>query len=906
MGSIKTILHLQSHPHRYRLHRLSGRLLPPARRVHRPGARPDRGDRRPIAEGAVPLDLRDHRPLSALPPAGAARADRALPALARAGPHRRRGDAVQPHAAAQCRADAPQPLSAPRAARRVRAHGRVRRCRTTSTASPGSSPTCSPTLGVWFYTAAVNPIRGARPKPFPGAFWWEGPERQKVLAWNGYHYLFGRSQAGLGNWDFVDRLLPRWVEQLEADDELSLRLPLLRIDPSDAGRQRPAGSAHARLRRAVERRGPALQMAFVTVDRVRPACSRPATATPSARSAATGSTGGPTAPPPAPTRPASTAPTHEIVGCGRGDRSLAPQRRASGTGMRRRAADTYENDDALRRAHLGRLFLDRGAALALHPGPMEPQGGLRLQGGDGGARPARPRRQHARRTARHEGAGGDVQPRRPQAGGGVQAVGHRRGAGDQHASLGAQGHRRGAGAARRRRPGRHPRLLLQPRQRLGRHRGRSRRSAASPARCRQWVTPSSRSQRRTASRPQGRRRARSRTATTGCGSIRRPAACRVLRQGSGPRFRRRTTRAGGSGSTSTRRSNSPRGPARHRQLRLLPARFLHRPQGHALAARAARQRSPSGIPRSTRGAPRSLSTSRRPVSARRVVTYALDAGTKALSVDWMLDKLHNTDAEAVFVAFPFKLDGQRLHHRPQRHPRQCRTRDQLDGAAKDWYPLRRWVDVSDGKRGVTLVPLDAPLVHLGGITTGKWSRTLEPEGPTIMSWALNNHWMVNFKAEPGRQDPAPLPADDARRSGRPSCGGALRRRSRASRLSCSATSRSTGGAGAVLLPSRQRRPGHGHHKAGRGRGLGRGAAPEPLGEAGKCGDRLRPGAEVGEAERPHRARGTGHQARRRKPDGAARSARDRDGAREVWELRSDGSVLGRATGNCNEPIMEES
>src|SRR5262249_50867342 len=48
---------------------------------------------------------------------------------------------------------------------------------------------------------------------------------------------------------------------------------------------------------------------------------------------------------------------------------------------------------------------------------------------------------------------------------------------------------------------------------------------------------------------------------------------------------------------------------------------------------------------------------------------------------------------------------------------------------------------------------DAPLVHLGGITTGKWSRRLEPEGPTIMSWALNNHWMVNFKASQGGRIP---------------------------------------------------------------------------------------------------------------------------------------------------------
>jgi len=48
--------------------------------------------------------------------------------------------------------------------------------------------------------------------------------------------------------------------------------------------------------------------------------------------------------------------------------------------------------------------------------------------------------------------------------------------------------------------------------------------------------------------------------------------------------------------------------------------------------------------------------------------------------------------------------------------------DQLDGAAKDWYPVGRWVDVSDGKRGVTLVPLDAPLEK------GEQGRTPKPAG----------------------------------------------------------------------------------------------------------------------------------------------------------------------------------
>jgi hypothetical protein len=127
------------------------------------------------------------------------------------------------------------------------------------------------------------------------------------------------------------------------------------------------------------------------------------------------------------------------------------------------------------------------------------------------------------------------------------------------------------------------------------------------------------------------------------------------------------------------------------------------------------------------------------------VTYWLDAESKSLGVDWVIDKLEHDKAEAVFIAFPFNLEGQNFLLDLNGIP-VVPNADQLDGAAKDWYPAGRWVDVSDGKRGVTLVPLDAPLLQLGGITTGKWHRTLQPEGPTIMSWALNNHWLVNFKS----------------------------------------------------------------------------------------------------------------------------------------------------------------
>jgi len=133
-------------------------------------------------------------------------------------------------------------------------------------------------------------------------------------------------------------------------------------------------------------------------------------------------------------------------------------------------------------------------------------------------------------------------------------------------------------------------------------------------------------------------------------------------------------------------------------------------------------------------------------------TYRLRADQRVLDVDWLLDKEHNPDVEAVLIAFPFALDGADFRADLNGLPL-TPDDDQIHGTVRDWYPVARWVDVSDGTRGVTMAPLDAPLVHLGGITTGRWQETLDPEGPTVMSWALNNHWMVNFKASQGGEIP---------------------------------------------------------------------------------------------------------------------------------------------------------
>lgn len=126
--------------------------------------------------------------------------------------------------------------------------------------------------------------------------------------------------------------------------------------------------------------------------------------------------------------------------------------------------------------------------------------------------------------------------------------------------------------------------------------------------------------------------------------------------------------------------------------------------------------------------------------------YTLEAGVKALNVDWQLDKLPVHPPESVYFAFPFALEGE-ARFRVDLNGVPCTPdADQLNGAVRDFHPLRRWVDVSDGQRGVTVVPLDAPLAQLGGINTGKAAYALEPEGSSVYSWAINNHWMVNFQA----------------------------------------------------------------------------------------------------------------------------------------------------------------
>ncbi len=134
--------------------------------------------------------------------------------------------------------------------------------------------------------------------------------------------------------------------------------------------------------------------------------------------------------------------------------------------------------------------------------------------------------------------------------------------------------------------------------------------------------------------------------------------------------------------------------------------------------------------------------------------YRLHAMRGYVEVVDTVDKQAVRAKEGVHFGFPFDVPGGVVRMdvpwgvvRPEE--------DQLVGACRNWFTVQRWVDISNEGMGVTLLTPDAPLVQVGAMTANLigglagsklWLERIEPSG-TIYSWAMNNHWHTNYRAE---------------------------------------------------------------------------------------------------------------------------------------------------------------
>jgi len=118
---------------------------------------------------------------------------------------------------------------------------------------------------------------------------------------------------------------------------------------------------------------------------------------------------------------------------------------------------------------------------------------------------------------------------------------------------------------------------------------------------------------------------------------------------------------------------------------------------------------------------------------------------KKIEFLYSLKKLPVTDPEGGYIAFPFQLENGHLVFEVQGGTVRP-GKDQLEGSASDWNGIQNFVSVKNDNSQLVLVSPEIPLVQLGAINLGKFSRIASPASNSIYSWVFNNYWTTNFRA----------------------------------------------------------------------------------------------------------------------------------------------------------------
>jgi len=120
-------------------------------------------------------------------------------------------------------------------------------------------------------------------------------------------------------------------------------------------------------------------------------------------------------------------------------------------------------------------------------------------------------------------------------------------------------------------------------------------------------------------------------------------------------------------------------------------------------------------------------------------------GLPRVDIVCRIDKQVNVDYESLFLALPFAFDTPEVWIENAGAVFRAGV-DQLPGSAVDWHSVGEYLAVSSPEATVVVAPRDVPLVHVGGIHTGKWQRRLEVTMGHLYSWVVNNMWFTNFPA----------------------------------------------------------------------------------------------------------------------------------------------------------------
>jgi alpha-mannosidase len=116
-----------------------------------------------------------------------------------------------------------------------------------------------------------------------------------------------------------------------------------------------------------------------------------------------------------------------------------------------------------------------------------------------------------------------------------------------------------------------------------------------------------------------------------------------------------------------------------------------------------------------------------------------------------------TPTQEIYFAFPFKMENPDFRFEGPLSVIKP-LRDQFPGSNSNYYSVQHWADVSDGKTGITLSPVDAHLVMFGGLNSVETSQAHHGvDSPTfgapyitelkkghMYSFVMNNNFQTNM------------------------------------------------------------------------------------------------------------------------------------------------------------------
>lgn len=132
----------------------------------------------------------------------------------------------------------------------------------------------------------------------------------------------------------------------------------------------------------------------------------------------------------------------------------------------------------------------------------------------------------------------------------------------------------------------------------------------------------------------------------------------------------------------------------------------------------------------------------------------LYAGSNTVEIENMLDKKAIRTKEAVHFGFPFNRSLAKIRLDAGYGVMEY-AKDYLPGSNMDYLYGRRWLDASSQNKGVQWMLLETPLVEVDSMIDERriiqrnhkiWKES-RPKSSTWFSYAMNNYWHTNYKAD---------------------------------------------------------------------------------------------------------------------------------------------------------------